>query len=438
MTNVEKSPTVLLVILFVAGLAIGAGGAYFMAPTKLETVTETVTVTKHPLEGVTVPIGFICSDTSRLETESVTIKDIVVPELNDYAKKLGYDVNFEILVDDAQSQAAIHLEKVQAFKTIDVNLMIAGEWSSQAQAALSYVNENNMFMLSPSSTSPLLAIADDNLYRLCPNDLVGAPIVADILWSWGIEAVVVFQRGDAWADGLYNILEIEFPKRGGVILERIRYATEVTEFSSYLATTDDILGEAIETYGVEHVGVVFFALVEASVIVTQVVDYPKCYSVIWMGTEDIGRRQRVIDDAGEAAIPLKCFGSLIAPSASWKWEAFEDRYQELTKMAPSFYAGVLVDCGFTIATSVLETASTDPLDVIEIFPDVCSNYFGVTGWCDLDETGDRKPGLYETWGYAWVDGKPGFIKFAEVDAMAGKVNWDLEALQSEGLIPPGH
>lgn len=432
----SKNANTLLIILFVAGLGIGSVGTYFLGPKQIETETQTVTV--NPLEGQHIQLGFICSDTPRLEQEAVVMREIVQPDLNEYLAKLEQDITVEILIDNADSQSSIHLEKVQSFKSIDVNLMIAGEWSGQAQAALSYVNDNDMLMVSPSSTSPLLCLPDDNLFRLCPSDLVGAPIVADVLWSWGIEAVIVMQRGDAWGDGLYNVLETSYQDKGGVIIERIRYATEAKEFSNYLHTMNNLLGDAIADYGAEHVGIVFFALTEAPTIITQSVDYPHVREVIWMGTEDIGRRQIVIDDAGEEAVPLRCFGSLIAPTKSYKWVDFEERFYDETGVAATFYRGVLHDVAFTILTGVLETDSLDAVDVIKVYPDICSSYFGVTGWCDLDENGDRKPSMLETWGYAYVDGEPGFKKYAEVDAITGTVNWDYEVLAEEGLEIPGH
>jgi len=57
----------------------------------------------------------------------------MTPDYNAYAAMLGYDVDFEFLIDDAQAQAAVHLEKVQGFKSIDVNVFIGGGYSSQAQ-----------------------------------------------------------------------------------------------------------------------------------------------------------------------------------------------------------------------------------------------------------------------------------------------------------------
>lgn len=49
---------------------------------------------------------------------------------------MNYDTELEFLIDTADGQAAIHLEKVQSFKAMDVSVFIGGGWSSQAQAAL--------------------------------------------------------------------------------------------------------------------------------------------------------------------------------------------------------------------------------------------------------------------------------------------------------------
>ncbi len=142
----------MLVILLVVGLVVGAGAGYFLAPKKAgETVIEYVT--EAPLEGKTIQIGNIYSNDANLETVEPLMMDIIMPEINDYLSMLGYDVDLEFLNDNAMESAAIHLEKVQGFHAIGVDLIIGGRWSSQAQGAKSYVDDNDMLLFSPSSTS---------------------------------------------------------------------------------------------------------------------------------------------------------------------------------------------------------------------------------------------------------------------------------------------
>ena len=167
----EMKGNTLSIVLLVVGLVVGAGAGYMLKPDAAVGDGDTIEVVVAPLEGTTVQLGYVSSTTAGLETTVPHVEEMMTVDYNAYAAELGYDVDFIYLIDDATGQAAVHLEKVQGFKSMDVSTFIGGLWSSQAQAALSYVNDNDMLMWSSSSTSPLLAIADDNLLRMCPTDL---------------------------------------------------------------------------------------------------------------------------------------------------------------------------------------------------------------------------------------------------------------------------
>jgi branched-chain amino acid transport system substrate-binding protein len=425
----------MLAVVLIVGLVIGAGIGYFAAPAgEGETITETITVEKNPLEGKTVQIGYIASQASAMETDVPLIEEIVMVDVKEFTDKLGYGVEFEWLIDQGEGQAAIHLEKVQSFKAMDVNIFQGGPWSSMAQAALSYVNDNDMLMISSSSTSPLLAIPDDRLFRLCPTDFVQAPAIGEMWKSWGAKAVVVLQRGDSWADGIYNIMEGELESRGIEILERIRYAGEVTEFSSYLQTMDDILGEAIAEHGAERVGVQTMSFNEEVVYVSQSADYPNTRKVIWMGTETSGRNQRMLDDGGGQQIDLRYFSSLMTPTVSWKWKHLQDEYTAKTAQQAGFYTAANYDVCWTQALSILEAGSTEASDVVEVWPEVPRNFWGASGWCDLDENGDRKPGIFDIWGYTDDNS---FQSWGIYNGIEIKVTWYDDLLAASGVTRPG-
>lgn len=436
----ERRVVVPVIVMLLVGLGIGAGIGYYAAPPKVteKVVEKTVTVEVQPLKGKTVKIGDITSTTTGLETEKPFITNILKPDLNDFAKKLGYDVTFEFLIDDAQGQAAIHLEKIQSYKAMGVSLVIGGRWSSQAQAALSYVNENNMLLFSPSSTSPLLAIKGDNLFRMCPNDLVQSPAIAEMLKSWGLKAVIIMQRGDAWADGIYNILEKELPKRGITILDRVRYAAEVTEFSSYLAKMEDTAKAAVAQYGKDAVAVEVLSFEEIVTIVTQAKDYPTIYNLFWFGSDGTTFQQRLIDDAPTHASKLKLFSTLAAPADSPKYRALYDRYYALVKQPFDFYTSCTYDIGWTLAYGVIQSQSTDPKAIIPLIHPITYNMFGASGWTRLDENGDRYAANYDIWGYGDPDGdgKIESVHYGLYDGTTGKVTWDTDTLAKEGIKVP--
>jgi branched-chain amino acid transport system substrate-binding protein len=429
----ENSNTTTLAIVLIVGLVIGGGIGYFAAPSgPSETITETIEVEVNPLQGKTIQLGFITSQTSNLEYETPNVEDIIAQDINEYVAGLDYDVELEWLIDSADSQAAIHLEKVQGFKAMDVNIFMGGFWSSQAQAALSYVNDNDMLMISSSSTSPLLALPNDNLLRTCPTDRVQAPAIGEMLTTWGIEAVLIFQRGDAWADGIWNILEGELQSRGIEVIERIRYATESTEFSAYLSTMDDLIGDAIAEYGAEKVAIQTMSFNEEVVIFTQTVDYPNIREVVWFGCESSGRNNRVVDDSGGTQTQLRVFSSLMTPAKIDKWESYSSRYNSLTGRVASFYDAAQYDAMFIQAASILQVGGPDPLEVRDLFPKVANNWFGTSGWLSLDENGDRKAQIFDIWGYT----EDSFQSWGQYNGRDIEVTWYDDLLAEVGLVRP--
>jgi branched-chain amino acid transport system substrate-binding protein len=424
----------LAIVLLVVGLVVGGGVGYFAAPTQTETVVETETVEKIPLDGETIQLGYISSTTSGLETNQPHIEEMMVPDLNEYAAKLGYDVDFVYLIDDATSQAAVHLEKVQGFKSIGVNIFIGGGWSSQASAALSYCNDNDMLMWSASSTSPTLAIAGDNLLRMCPTDLVQAPAIVRMLESHGIKAVVTIQRGDSWADGIYNIYKPMFEEGGGVELDRIRYAAEVQEFSSYLQQAENKLSEAVDEYGKEHVAVEVIGFQEVANMIQQAVDYETVYDVVWFGSDGTALTSQIRDDSPVQAAHLKLHSTMAAPAESSKYAELYDRYWALVGQPYGYYTACTYDIGWVLAETILESQSLDAMVNMGLQATSCQNSFGASGWNKLNEDGDRYASNYQIWFYEIDDEGVGWDKVAGLyDMVTDSVTWYTDVI---GYMPP--
>jgi branched-chain amino acid transport system substrate-binding protein len=434
--DLEMKGNTLAIVLLVVGLVVGAGAGYFMAPSgdggDGGDGGETITVIQAPLEGVNIQLGYISSTTVGLETTVPLVEEILTPDYNAYMEKLGMDTTLEFLIDDATGQAAVHLEKVQGYKSMDINVFIGGGWSSQAQAALSYCNDNDMLMWSSSSTSPLLGIADDNLYRMCPTDLIQAPAIAEMLWSHGIKAIILIQRGDAWADGIYNYLEPAYTDKGGVIIERIRYAGEATEFANYLQTAEDLAKDAVAEYGADAVGVEIISFAEFVVMMTQAEDFPTIYDLTWFGSDGTTLSQQAADDAPEQVVHLRVHSTFAAPAESEKFNDLYDRYYALVSQPFGYYSACSYDIGWVLTESILNAQSLDATVLIPIQHDTAFNNFGASGWNRLNEDGDRYGSNYQIWSYKY-DGDV-VISYVSglFDGITGQVTWYTDAM---GYIP---
>ena len=68
-------------------------------------------------------------------------------------------------------------------------------------------------------------------------------------------------------------------------------------------------------------------------------------------------------------------------------------------------------------------APPEATDVINVIPDIASRYYGYTGWCLLNEAGDRYKTDYDIWGYGLIDGMPDFVHYGYYDSETGQVHW---------------
>ena len=430
--------------------SVASTGTRVVSPTETTTYTLTATneagsvsaqaVVMRALPRV-IQIGITTASTSDLETIVPFVEEILEPDIVEYVKTRGYDYTFDFLIEDNQGMAAIALEITQSFKAMGIDLIIGHGWSSQCQAALSYVNENDMLLFSASSTSPLLAIPDDRLFRACPTVLVQAPALAQMWKTWGVEAVLTIQRADVWGDGLWNILEREWPKVGIDDLGRIRYAVGVTDFYSCLAYAEDIITAAIEKYGKEKVGMQFFSFSELSTIQTQAAEYPNLIDIIWMTTEGGGRSESMLLEAGEYATKTHHFSPMMAvDDDSIEFIEFDEKYHELTGYRADFYTAAQYDACRLLVECILETGSTEASDIAEVLIPISQDYYGLTGCMALDENGDRLPQMFDIWGF-YEDPETGkylYRVFGNYNGQKNEVDWYDDALKTfAGISRPG-
>jgi branched-chain amino acid transport system substrate-binding protein len=389
------------------------------------------------VEPKVVRIGVISSSTPSL-TSVKTLMGLAEEDINSYYKSQGRDMTIRFEISDAGGKSEVHLDRIKEFKAEGINIVIGGAWSSQASSSLSYVNENNMLLFSPGSTFLALAIPGDNLFRLCPDDTVQGLVMSEVLWSWGVKAIIVIQRGDVWADGIYDVLSQNFSRMGGVIMERVRYDPTNPDFRECLKLADEGAQEAINLYGVDHVAVEVLGLHEVADLATMAKDYPTIYGLYWFGSDGTALNIALSVNAPEEADHLKIFSTLTAPVESQSIETLRDRYQSssgrtLDAYQAEFYAANWYDAAWICAKAVLEAGTTDTDKVKEVLPRVADNNYA-TGLCRLNPAGDRETADYIIWGYGLVNGRCEDTMYGLYDGLKGEVTWYTETLR---FSPPG-
>jgi hypothetical protein len=120
-------------------------------------------------------------------------------------EKAEYDVNkyfedinssssssphFTLLMADSKSSPEGSLVAIKKLHENGANIIVGPAFGATVNAAKEYADANNIILISYSSTSSLLSIKGDNLFRLVPDDTSQGKIVAERMVSDGIKVIV--------------------------------------------------------------------------------------------------------------------------------------------------------------------------------------------------------------------------------------------------------
>ncbi|UCD44184.1 MAG: ABC transporter substrate-binding protein [Candidatus Bathyarchaeota archaeon] len=378
----------------------------------------------------TVKIG-VMSTTDNSFPQDRFLADIARAEINAYCDEADLEYRFDFIYTNANGQAGNVKNITIRYHDQGVRIIIGFGWSSFfCSSAYTFGMENNMTLISPSSTSPIYNI-EDHVFRLCTNDLNQILPIAAMIKSLHVSGIVILQRDDAWGDGIVWALKELIEDEGSPIIETIKYACEDTTFHKYLDEAEEALQRLTVEKGISKPGVFAVSFNEVETLLQEATTHPELLSVPWFGSEEIASSARILDEAGDEAVKVM----LTSPQVDHVPEGDESRvykrlnasYFDETGYHLGFYTANVYDACWIAALSVIEAGTDNGADVQRVLPYVAAGYTGATGRCLLDENGDRDRMDYSLSGYFEVDGEYRYLRCGKYHH-GGSVEWNWELL----------
>ena len=103
---------------------------------------------------------------------------------------------FELYVEDTQLDPNVALQKLQTLYAKGVRAIHAGLASKEASGEKPFADQNRIILFSARSTSSLLAIPNDWLYRIVGSDAKQIKAIGAILKEMGVKNVALIYRKD--------------------------------------------------------------------------------------------------------------------------------------------------------------------------------------------------------------------------------------------------
>ena len=363
------------------------------------------------LIGALLPLTGTSSSTGEEAEASLRL---AVDDVNNQFAKAGLPTRVGLIIEDTKTDPAVAVEKLEDLASKGIRIVIGPSTSAAVAAVKEYADENDILIVSSSSTAPSLAIPNDNVIRFVPDDTHQAEILAKQMWDEGKRVVIPIWRTDVFGNNLQSALKESFESLGGKMLDGVGYDPPVGNFAASLHRINFIVWEqelrsltskvndAVKQYGADKVGVYIVAYDEIVPILIQANRHQELQSVSWYGSDGSAQLEGLIKnvEAAEFAVKTNFLNPIYGLDATDSFKKLETRIVEEIDRVPTSYAQVTYD-EFWVAALTLKDGSALQQDDIgslrEAFINTANSYVGVTGRTELNDAGDRKYGAYDFW-----------------------------------------
>lgn len=363
-----------------------------------------------------ITVGALLSITgnwSDLGTQAKVMLDIGSQDLQkllaDYNVKAPYTaafsgVEFEILVEDTQLDP--QKAAVAAARLIErgAQFLIGPQSSSEVREVKKITDPAGVVLVSPGSTAGTLSLPGDTVFRFVPDDSIESKAIAQVAAKRdGLQVIVPVWRADDGNRGLVTALKNFGPGLGlTVASDNFEYATSLasaTDFGPLVAQLGARVA-ALSNGGATKVGVFVAAFDEGAKLMEAALANANLRAVRWYGGDGItlSTAYTAPSTAQFAAETHLVAAGLGVPESG---QVLRDPILAKSAAAgfphPRAYAFTAYDA-LACCTMAWLFGSGDKKKVKTLLPMVAKNYFGTTGWVELNANGDRAGANFEFWG----------------------------------------
>jgi len=279
---------------------------------------------------------------SSLGINSRAALEIAKADIEKYLTSINSKARIDLRIEDTKLDPQTALDKLKLLNLAGYKIVIGPQSSAEILGIKKYADENNMLIISQSSTASDLSVAGDNIFRLCPDDLGEAKAITSLILDDNIKYLIPVYRLDIGNEGLYKSLNDVATKEKLFVSEPITYTDDSENFDNILDKLKIKLNEALSKFPNTQIGVYLAAFDENMEIFREAYKFPELEKVKWYGSDGAALSKVLISNsvASDFAIsvdyPCPIFG--LENNASEKWMPVKKAIFESTRMEADAFA----------------------------------------------------------------------------------------------------
>jgi branched-chain amino acid transport system substrate-binding protein len=350
----------------------------------------------------TIVVGGLFSLTGDGETlgrASQAALELAARDLNAELGALGTGEQVRIVVADTHLTPDGAVAGIQQLAAAGATIVIGPQSSAEAGAIRQFANEHGILLISQASTASSLAIPDDNLFRLAPNDKLEGAALAALMRADGIDVVVPIWRDDAGNGGLKTSTTTLFAAAGGIAATGVSYAPSTTDFTASVNALGNAVRAARSAHPSKKVAVFIAAFEEGEAILDRARLDPDL-TVNWYSGDGLTQSRALLDRGAIAtfAAATKFTAPAVALSEDTRnrWEPLSAEIKARVGFLPDAFSLAVYDAAMVAVLSSVEVDRRTEVLRAAFLKNV-ERYWGVTGPLSLDAAGDRRLADFDFW-----------------------------------------
>lgn len=374
--------------------------------------------------GEVVAVGGLFSITGNWNTlgkAGNAAAELAVIDANAYFVSIGSTTRVTYQNYDTKLEPATALEGMKYMQGHQVRLVVGPQSSAEVSAIKYYADSAGILVISPSSTAGALAIANDNILRMCPSDAAEGPAIAAMMKAEGRTNIIPLWRDDIGNNGLKTSTSAALIAGGATVQAGMSYATDVADFTSLVNNLRAMVSAQIAVSGKENVAIYNPGFDEVANLFAAIpADDSVLRGVRWYGGDGTAMSAALFSQAAfitQVSYPNPLFGigdgAAIAGSVAQRIKARSGIDADAYSL--SVYDAVRIAAtSYPLASHIGTIAAVREAFILE-----ASSTFGVTGWTKLNEFGDREFGNFDMMAVRIVGGSPAWVRVGTYSASSG-------------------
>ncbi len=364
---------------------------------------ETCPPLKTDNEKAVVKIAVIVSETGPVSEIGKTTRagfELAIDDMKALYAGISQKVDFVYeIVDDKTDVSNILSIVKQLHEEKGYNVIFGINPSSEVKAIKQYADQEDILIVSNSSTSSELSIANDNIYRFVPSDNLMAKAASKLTQYQGMDCVIPVSRDDIASLALSASMGDYLGTRGIHHPASVVYDMTKETAASAAEKIRTAIVEELKTYQSNKIGI-FLASFEEYIQLFEIFSQEDLFKTVkWYGgdgtfTSLLFANPVSLQFAKDVNFCVVTLGNNVYNAN--EYDALSKRIKTKTNGFINPYGITAYDGAVCLIKSMVSTAKNQTTANIKAELIAQSEkYYGISGWCKLNQAGDRSEGFYD-------------------------------------------